>query len=232
MKSRLQIMMAIVIGISLAVSPCFAGDLKYSGFLGDYYKNLKPGKKDGAKKSWFKPGVDFSKYKKVMIDSVIFYYDAKSKDRGIDANEMKELADAFDLELVNALKDGYTIVADPAADVLRLRVAITNIKKSQPVRSAITSVLPVGIGISIITKGVTDSWTGSGATAAELMGMDSVSSEVVAVAVDEQTAGFTERFSELGSAKEAFKSWAQRIRIIMDENHRRTSMKTEDQNGK
>ena len=232
MKSRLKIMMAIVIGISLAVSPCFAGELKYSGFLGDYYKKLEPGPKDGARKSWFKPGVDFSKYKKVMIDSVIFYYDAKSKDRGIDANEMKELADAFDLELVNALKDGYTIVADPAADVLRIRVAITNIKKSEPIKSAITSVLPVGIGISIIKKGVTDSWTGSGATSAELMGMDSVSGDVIAVAVAEQTAGFTERFSELGSAKEAFKFWAQRIRIIMDENHRRSSMKTEEQKGK
>jgi len=232
LKSRLKIMMAIVIGISLAVSPCFAGELKYSGFLGDYYKKLEPGPKDGARKSWFKPGVDFSKYKKVMIDSVIFYYDAKSKDRGIDANEMKELADAFDLELVNALKDGYTIVADPAADVLRIRVAITNIKKSEPIKSAITSVLPVGIGISIIKKGVTDSWTGSGATSAELMGMDSVSGDVIAVAVAEQTAGFTERFSELGSAKEAFKFWAQRIRIIMDENHRRSSMKTEEQKGK
>jgi hypothetical protein len=145
---------------------------------------------------------------------------------------MKELADAFDLELVNALKDGYIIVADPAADVLRIRVAITNIKKSEPIKSAITSVLPVGIGISIIKKGVTDSWTGSGATSAELMGMDSVSSDVIAVAVAEQTAGFTERFSELGSAKEAFKFWAQRIRIIMDENHRRSSMKTEEQKGK
>jgi hypothetical protein len=33
-----------------------------------YYQNLKP----GPKMRWLKPGVDFGKYNKIMLDSVIF----------------------------------------------------------------------------------------------------------------------------------------------------------------
>jgi hypothetical protein len=132
---------------------------------------------------------------------------------------MRELSDAFDLELVNALKDKYPIVAEPGPDVARLRIALTGVKKSMPVLSGVTSVVPVGLAISLVKRGTTGSWTGSGATSAEFEALDSMTNEVIAVARDEQTAGFTERFSKLGSAKDAFKFWAERIRIFMDESH-------------
>ena len=132
---------------------------------------------------------------------------------------MKELTDAFNQEIVNALKDKYPIAADPDPDVARLRIALTNVKKSKPVVSAVTSVVPVGIAISLVKKGAAGSWTGSGATSAEFEALDSMTNEVIAAASDEQTAGFTERFSRLGSAKEAFKFWAERIRKFMDEAH-------------
>ncbi len=216
MKKAVQIFMISIIGLMLTVSAGFAAKKKYSGFLGDYYKNLEPGPKDGAKERWLKPGVDPTRYNKFMIDSVVFYYADDSEDKGIDVEEMKELADAFNQELINALKDKYPIVAEPGPDVLRLKVAITNVKKSSPGRSAISSIVPIGLGISIIKKGATGSWSGSGGANAEFMALDSVSNEVLAVAVDERTAGFTERFTSLGAAKDAFKTWAERIRIFMD----------------
>ncbi len=43
---------------------------------------------------WLKPGVDFGKYNKIMLDSVIFYFGDDSEDKRIDAQDMKELADA------------------------------------------------------------------------------------------------------------------------------------------
>jgi hypothetical protein len=51
------------------------------------------------------------------------------------------------------------------------------------------------------------------------MALDSMTNEVIGVGKDEQTAGYFERFSKLGSAKEAFKYWAERLRIFMDEAH-------------
>jgi hypothetical protein len=207
----------MVIGLAFMLCAGCASAPKETGFLNGYYKDLQPGPKGGVKERWLKPGIDFAKYNKFMVDSVIFYYADDSEDKGIDAEQMKELTDAFNLEIVNALKDKYPIVADPGPDVARLRIALTNVKKSKPVISAVTSVVPMGIAVSLVKKGAAGSWTGSGATSAEFEALDSMTNEVIAVASDEQTAGFTERFSRLGSAKEAFKFWAERIRKFMDE---------------
>ncbi|MEJ2167263.1 MAG: DUF3313 domain-containing protein, partial [Desulfobacterales bacterium] len=189
------------------------------GFLDGYYKDLQPGPEGGAKMRWLKPGVDFGQYNKIMLDSVIFYFAEDSENKGIDAQEMKKLADACDLEVVNVLKDTYPIVAEPGADVLRLRFAITDLKQSRPALSAVSSVVPIGLGISIIKKGAAGSWTGSGATSAEVMVLDSMTNDVIAVAQDEKSAGFTERFSKWGSAEDAFKFWGERIKLFLDQAH-------------
>jgi hypothetical protein len=220
MKRTIKTFLAAAIGIALIASLAGAADPKYSGFLGDYYKNLQPGPEGGVKMRWIKPGVDFSKYNKLMIDSVIFYFAPDSEYKGIDPQTMKEMADAFNLELVNALKGAFPIVADPGPGVARLRFAITGITQSNPTRSVISSIIPAGLAVSLVKKGVGGSWTGSGATSAELMVIDSVTNEVIVLAVDEKTAGFTERFSKWGSAEEAFKFWAGRVKIFIDEAHK------------
>jgi len=216
-KSKMKLLMAVVIGFVLMAAGTVTAGTGYSGFMGDYYRHLQPGPEGGAKMRWIKPGIDLTKYRKLMIDSVVFYLAPDSEDKGIDAEQMKELSDAFNQEIVNALKDKYILVADPGPDVARMRIAITGIKKSNPGVSAVTTVIPIGIGISLIKKGVTGSYSGSGSTTAEFMVLDSLTSEVIIAAVDERFAGYTERFTTLGAAKGAFKFWAERIRKFMDE---------------
>ena len=186
------------------------------GFLGDYYGKLQPGPEGGVKQRWLKPGTDFSKYKRVMLDSVVFFFANDSEYKGIDPQALKEVADAANRQLVNTLQARFPIVAEPGPDVVRIRIAITDLKQSNPVVSGITSVVPVGIGISLVKKGSTDSWTGSGTTGAEFMALDSMTNDVIAVAQDQKSAGFTERFSKWGSAEEAFKFWAERIKLFME----------------
>lgn len=217
MKRTAMAVLAMVMAFAFLASTGFSSEPKYSGFLGDYYKYLQPGPKDGAKMRWLKPGIDFTRYNKLMIDSVIFYLADDSEDKGINAEEMKELTDAFNQEIVKALKDKYPIVAEPGPDVARLKIAITGVKKSKPGVSVVTSIVPVGIGISLIKKGATGSYTGSGGTNVELMALDSMTDEVIVVAVDERSAGYTERFTSLGAAKDAFKFWAERIGKFMDD---------------
>jgi hypothetical protein len=219
MKMVAQIMAIVAIGVVLLMPSAGAAETKYSGFLGDYYKNLSPGPEGGAKLRWLKPGVDFGKYNKVMVDSIIFYYADDSPDKGIDGELIKELSDACNEELVKALNNKYPVVAEPGPDVMRVRIALTNVKKSNPVLSAVTTVIPAGLGISLLRKGVTGSWSGSGATSAEMMGLDSMTNDVIALAVDDQSAGFTDRFSSFGSAREAFKFWAGRVRLMLDRAH-------------
>lgn len=211
MKTVLKAVMVLVIGLVFTVSTGFTAEKKYSGFLGDGYKNLQPGPEGGAKERWLKPGVTFGKYNKFMIDSVIFFFADDSEYKGIDPNELKDLSDGFNQAIVAAFKDKYPIVAEPGPDVARIRIAITNIKESKPAASGVSSVLPVGIAFSLVKKGVTGSWSGSGATSAEMEVLDSLTNDAIGLAVDDRTAGYTERFSRWGSAQEAFKFWAGRM---------------------
>jgi hypothetical protein len=48
------------------------------------------------------------------------------------------------------------------------------------------------------------------------MALDSTTNDVIAMAVDQQTAAFTERFSKYGSADDAFKFWSERVVKFMD----------------
>ena len=60
MKSALKMFAVVFIGLALITTTGFAAEPKYSGFLENYYANLQPGPKDGAKMRWLKPGVDFA----------------------------------------------------------------------------------------------------------------------------------------------------------------------------
>jgi hypothetical protein len=230
MKTAVRTLLVVAMGIALVtftISCASTGSQakgaaaapQTEGFLNGYYKDLQPGPEGGAKMRWLKPGVDFGKYNKVMLDSVIFFFADQSEYKGIDPQAMKELADACDQQVIDVLKGTYPLVAEPGPDVVRIRFAITDLEQSRPVLSAVTTVVPIGLGISIIKKGATGSWTGSGATGAELMAIDSMSGDVIAVAQDKKTAGFTERFSKWGSAEDAFKFWGERLKLFLDQAH-------------
>jgi hypothetical protein len=51
------------------------------------------------------------------------------------------------------------------------------------------------------------------------MAIGSMSGDVIAVAQDERSAGFTERFSKWGLTEDAFKFWGERRKLFMDQAH-------------
>jgi len=206
---KMKKLFVVLVGLML-VAGCATTKPSQSGFLGEYYQYLEPGPKDGAKMRWVNPEVDHTKYKKFMVDYVVFALAEDSEYKGIDGNEMKKLGDAASLAYVNALKEKYPVVSEPGPDVARIKIAIVDLKQSRPVLSAASTVIPIGMAISIVKRGTTDAWTGSGATRAEALILDSMTNEVIGAAYDEYTAGFTERFSKWGSVEEAFKFWAER----------------------
>jgi hypothetical protein len=207
MKKIFILLMGMVFLASCAATP-----KKQSGVLGEYYDNLKPGiTEGGAKLIWIKPGVDFTKYKKVMVDYVIFAFAEDSEYKGIDADEMKKIADAASLALVQALEKEFPVVSEPGPDVIRIRTAIIDLKPSRPGLSAVSTVMPVGLAVSLFKKGTTDAWTGSGATAAQMMILDSSRNEVLAAGEDQRAARFEDRFSKWGSVEEVFKFWGERL---------------------
>ena len=223
MKTAVKVVMAVVMGVVLVSSiiSC-ASTSKATGptFLGNYAKDLQPGPKGGVKERWLKPGVDFAKYNKVILEHVVFFFDESSESKAIDTSELDDLAKKCDLSLVKALEESYPIVTEPGPDVVRLRFAITDLKPSKPaagVVSTVTMVTPAGLGVNLLKKGVAGTWTGSGATKVEFLAVDSMTDEVIAAAKDERSAGLTERYTKFGSVEEAFKYWGERLKKFMDE---------------
>lgn len=215
------IIMVIAIGLATAqASAAFAEDIPFSGFFGNQavYEQLVPGEKGQAKLRWVNKNADIKKYNKFMVDSVIFFLADKADYKGIDPQDMKELADAFNQELVNAFRGKHQIVAEPGPDVLRIRIAITNISPSRPGLSVVSSIIPVGLGVSILKKGATGGWSGSGQVCAEFMGIDSKTNDVLILGIDQRKAEFEERFTKWGSAKDAFKFWSEKIVQLIDHN--------------
>ncbi len=205
MKKVFVLLMGMMLLAACATTP------KYEGVFvpKEYVDRFQPGPEGGAKLVWLKPGVDYSKYKKVMVDYVVFALAPDSDYKGINGDEMKELADGASKAIVEAIKEKYPVVSEPGPDVIRIRPAITDLKQSRPVVSAVTSVVPVGIGISLIKKGGTGGWSGSGATKGEVMVHDSMTNEVIAAGYDDYTAKFTERFTKWGSVDDAFDHWGE-----------------------
>src|SRR5512139_3003246 len=96
MRNAVKIVSVVVVGLALVVPAAFAAEKPpFSGFLGNpsVYDLLTPGP-DGTYRR-LDPEVDFKKYNKFMVDSVIFFLADGADYKGIDPQEMKELADEF-----------------------------------------------------------------------------------------------------------------------------------------
>lgn len=77
--------------------------------------------------------------------------------------------------------------------------------------SAVTTVVPIGLGISLVKKGTSGEWTGGGMTKGEVLILDSQTNEVLAAGYGDYSAQFTERFTTWGSVEDAFATWGLQI---------------------
>jgi hypothetical protein len=221
MKNALRIVLVMVMSYTLILATGCAPKIKYSGFLQDY-PEFEKGKKGGVRLVYLKKGVDFKAYDKVMVDHVVFYFSKDSKYKGINSDELSKLADAFHKAMADALKGGYPMVKEPGPGVLRIRFAITDIKASRPILNTISTVMPIGLGISIVKRGLTGTHSNVGGASMEVEFLDSQANERVAAAIDRRAAGKTrviKGMTKWGHAKGVFGFWAKRLRRWLDEVH-------------
>jgi hypothetical protein len=134
---------------------------------------LEPGPPGGARMRWIKAGVDCARYKRLMLDRIVFFFAADSAYKGMDPRELKDLADLFPRQLAGSLKKSYPIASAPGPKVARLQFAITDLRENRPVLSDILPAEEIGPAGSDAKEGRLNSWSGSGATATELLVIDS-----------------------------------------------------------
>jgi hypothetical protein len=191
-------------------------DVNKSGFIGDY-ASLQPGGDDRAALVYFKPGVDFKLYNKLMFERIVVLLSDSADNRAIDPTVMKELTDYYQNALFTAFKDGYEIVDQPGPGVLRVRVAITELMPSNPTANTLSTIVPVGMVVSGATKAVSGENLGTGEAATEMEVLDAVTGERLAAAIDKRQGGKGVFRGKWEDTKEAFDYWAKRFRARLDE---------------
>lgn len=209
------------------------GDYKPQGFLSDYSK-IKPQGGDNDAYKYRNPSVEAKKYKRIMVDRIKIFLSEDSDYKGIDPTELKELADYFHQAIVKAVEDGYPVVEEVGPDVLRLRIAITDLVPNKPEASVVTLAVPflwVGDAGAGVAQGNTGSTPFVGHASIELEALDSTSSEQVAAYIETRmgkkynwTEGvskgvtdYVKAYSTWDYTKQAMDFWAKLIRQRLDE---------------
>ncbi len=183
-----------------------------SGFLGAY-PQFEQGE-EGIDQRYLKPGVDFRSYKKIMMDEVVFFFKNDADYKGIHPSEISELSEEFHKAFVAALGDYLT--DKPGPGVARMRLAVTDLEPSSPVAGTMSTVIPVGLAVSLIKKGVTGEYAAIGSASMEVEFLDSVTNVQIAAGIDKAPGGKLD-LGKLSPAKSAFEFWAKRLRAFMDE---------------
>ncbi len=214
-------MVVVLMSFSLIITIGCRSKVKQSGFLADY-PQLEKGPSGGADLVYFKEGVDFKSYDKIMMDQVEFYFSEDSKYKGMNADTLSKLSEAFHMAMVKALKDEYPFVSEPGPGVLRARFAITKLKSAIPVVASISTVMPIGLGLSTMKKVVTGTHMNVGGATMEAEFLDAQTNDRIAVVMDERTGAKYKVYDGLtkwGYTKDVFSFWAKRLRKFLDEAH-------------
>ncbi len=186
-----------------------------SGFLGDY-SMLVRGEKGEANFIYVDTNANWAKYTKVWIKPLeLWKSDDPESPLGKMSDESKrDLMDSFYAAFYEALTNNYEIVDHGGPDVLILRAALTEGRKSKPVANFITSVyIPLKV-ISFGKRLITGTDIGVGKVVIEAEALDGQTNQRVAAAVDARagTKALRTKFnSTWGDVKLAFDWWAQRF---------------------
>lgn len=189
-----------------------------SGFLKDYSQLTKNDNVE-ALLSYKNPKADFSKYDKMIIDTVSIVAVEDSSLSKMDKDDAETLANYFKMAIEEEIAKDFQIVTEPGPGTLRLRAAITEADGSIVVADAVTSLIPatrlIGTGIQLAANTAVV----VGETQVEVELLDSQTDERLMAAVDERSGTKVLRGSlkTWGDAHSAYRLWAKRIRVKLEE---------------
>ncbi len=182
---------------------------RYSGFLGDYSKLKRSRQLKGAM-SYENPSKSLGQYNKFMIDRVVVHFAPNAKGIGIDPFKVQQVADYAHRELWQALSIRYQVVNTPGPGVLRLRVALTDIKTNVRLMNIHPGTKLLGFGL--------------GGASMEGEAVDSQTGERVLAVVDSRKGGINPLPSRaaidtVAHAKEVMRYWVKRFVGRVDKAH-------------
>jgi hypothetical protein len=176
---------------------------------------LEKGTGDQALYRYVGPNADFKKYTKIMIDPVIIST-ASVLDEKEQENYQKLANNAF-VYLNQDLSKDYQIVNSVGPDTMRIQMAIINADTSKPVRNLLSTLMPIGIGLSVVKYAATGKQSGVGEISGEFKITDASTGELLGAAVDRRVGGKGAKgiWDTWYNADGALQYWAKQARFAL-----------------
>ncbi len=173
---------------------------------------------------WQKAGVDFGSYDKVMLDRVHFVYATDSESKTIDPSHLAAIGASLVTRIREAMEPEYPVVDASGPGVLRLRLAITEVRvmkvEGKKVAKGIFAITPVGLALNALTSGAAEE-TDLSRSRIEAEALDSASGTRLGVFIDPEPARHGDGGKSWEALQESFSFYASRLRSRFDREHGR-----------
>ena len=205
------------VAVVILLSGCAAtrgrrGTPEGSGFLGNY-SELEKNPAYPAALVYVKPGVQWSRYSSIQIDSAGLYLSNTSNK--VSPEDQDRLAGMMYNTLRDELDKYFVLASGPGAQTIRIRVALTQVQGARVPARVVTTVIPQLRLLSTVGGLATDTAATVGTATGEMEVLDSVTGERLEAAVDERAgtkALFAERaYTKWGDVQAALNYWSKRM---------------------
>jgi Protein of unknown function (DUF3313) len=203
----------LVVAMILVVTGCArtyqTRHVETTDFLGDY-SMLKEGNEDEALLSYWKKGVNWARYKKIILEPVVIKKIPDSELNEMTHAENFRLKELLDYRMQEALKKGFRLVNKPGADTLLVQFAITDVETSTVLLDMFSSVYPSARTLSALKHLVTGTESFVGKASIEGKILDSATGDLLMASADARAGGktLTGWANELDDVEESYKYWA------------------------
>lgn len=181
-----------------------------SGFLDDY-SLLKDGGDNDALLSYWKNGVNWSAYKKIILEPVAIKKTKDSDLHDMTHAENYRLSELLGYRMQEALKNqGFRLVTKPGLDTLQVQFAITDVETSTVLFDMFSSVYPSARTLSALKHLITGTESFVGQASIEGKILDSTTGKLLMASADSRAGGKTlvGSTNEWDDVEEAYKYWA------------------------
>lgn len=206
--------------LTLLVVGCASGPVQRATKFTSY-DDFSAGPKGGVDLVWARVGLrspdrlkaKLDDYDSVVIDQVFVVADQDV----LDQQEIQELTDYMVVRLSQQISQHKKVVPEPSGKTLRLSIALSNVETPNPVLAVTSSILPVGIAISTISKVTTGEHTNVGSASVELLVSDAQDGTPLFAAIDREAGNkdFSTMIDSLDDAKDAINYWVERLGVTL-----------------
>ncbi|MCP4577302.1 MAG: DUF3313 domain-containing protein [Deltaproteobacteria bacterium] len=220
----------VVLGIVLVLFVSCAGQnpvgeptvkvegVRKSGFLEDY-SILQKGGEDGMNLVYVNSKTDFAHYDKIIVDPLTIWLSPKSNLSKVLPKERQNLANELHAVIVKEFKKNFQIVNIAGPGTMRFRVALIDVKESDPTLDTISTYIPqVRLLQAAATIG-SETAAFVGEASAEAEARDAQTGELLGAVVARRAgtkALGDSTFDSWDDARRIFKKWAEQVRMYME----------------